>query len=254
MLLHNQKSIAAMQPYFLPYIGYFQLINKVDIFIVYNLVNYRKKSWINKNRIKDKGSSLPVNIIVPVQNQTSFKLISDIKMSSNMEWKNKIENLLFFNYKKSEFFKEVFPLLQNILKYETDEIHNYNSNAIKRICSALEISTKIVSNNDSFIEIEKTLSKIKIQNGTEIKEQRVFELCKYYNAKTYLNPINGMELYDFKRFKNQGFNLKFIQSKRVEYPQFNMPFEPNLSIVDVLFHNGFKGTKALLSEHSIITK
>lgn len=246
------KSIAIMQSYFFPYIGYFQLINEVDEFILYDKVTFRKNSWINRNRIKDKGTSAPIQITVPVKKASSYSLINEIQVFPEVKWKDQIKNLLFFNYKKALFFDEIYEIIIELLYNECENIHEYNATIIKEICKRIGIATPIVTRNDKHQIVESNLSVRSKERQTEMKSQRVYDLCELYNANLFLNPINGMELYEFEKFKEQNLVLEFIKAKEIAYDQFKTPFQPYLSIIDVLMHNGFDGTKLLLSQNQII--
>ena len=239
-----------MQAYLLPYIGYFQLIDYVDEFMIYEHVSFRKKSWITRNRILDKGSNTPININVPIIKQSSAKTIGETFINDTTNWRSKILNLIFYNYKKTPFFESIYPIIESIILTKSPTIHYYNSHAIKKISEVLDINTPIKTNNNS--SIEDNLSYLSLQNNVEKKTQRIFEICMKEQADTYVNPIGGMELYDKMQFQENGIQLKFTQTLPFTYPQFNDEFNPHLSIVDVLMHNGIEGTKVLLQNYKII--
>ena len=248
----RDKSIGIIQPYFFPYIGYFQLINEVDEFVLYDAVSFRKNSWLNRNYIKDKGTSSLVQITVPVKKKSSYSLINEVNVSLDIKWKNQIKNLIFFNYKKAPFFGEVYEPIVELLYNECESLHEYNSMIVKGLCKQIGINTPIVTQNEKHQTLEANLKVRSEERNTKVKEQRVYDLCELYNANCYINPINGMELYEFEKFNQQGLKLAFIKAEEITYDQFKAPFEPYLSIIDVLMHNGFDGTKLLLSQNQII--
>lgn len=239
-----------MQAYFFPYIGYFQLIDASDIFLVYENVSFRKKSWITKNRILDKGRNIPVNIQIPVSNKSSYKTIKEIKIK-NQEWKKPVLKSIFFNYKKAEFFSEVYPLIEKCILFDSNSLHDYNSYIIKEICGFLKINTSIYSNNSSFLQLEDTLPSL-VNKQEEIKSKRIIELCKKLSCNTYINPIGGTDLYDKDYFLDHELNLFFVQTQKHEYPQFNSEYVSNLSIIDVLMHNGREKTQDLIKRYKLI--
>lgn len=251
MLLN--KKVAVMQPYFFPYIGYFQLINEADIFVLYDKVTYRKSSWINRNRIKDKGNSSPVYITVPVKKPSSYDLIEEIKISENNNWKNKLKNLIYYNYKRAAFFDKIYPDIIDLIFHEEQSLHLYNSNILVKICDKLSIATPIITQHEQHSIIENLLMKGDITQD-DIKQQRVVELCNLYNANVYINPINGMDLYNFEFFTQKNKDLRFIETDFIEYSQFKTPFLENLSVIDVLMHNGYERTKELLQKRKLISK
>lgn len=240
-----------MQPYFFPYIGYFQLIDAVDVFRMYELVTFRKRTWITRNRILDKGTKEPVNIQIPVSNKSSFKRINQIQVSEDLKWKNQLLKLIYFNYKKAPFFEEIYNLIEECLSSQSLYLNDYNAFIISEICNYLDIQTLIISKNDSFLDLEEKLPAM-VQNPLEIKTKRIIEICKTLNADTYLNPIGGTELYDKKDFRNNNIDLKFIETQPFTYHQFNNTHTPYLSIIDVLMHNSKEKTKSLIKEYKLI--
>ena len=252
-LILKNRSVAIMQPYFFPYVGYFQLINEADTFVLYDHVTYRKNTWMNRNRIKDKGTCDPVFITVPIQKKSSYSLIKDISISNQENWRGKIKNLLFFNYKKAPFFDEVFTVIEELLFNDHVSLHEYNSFIIKELAEKIGITTPIISSSPKHQALEDNLFQT-IEDPQKVKEQRVFDLCKLYDSDCYLNPVNGMDLYHFDRFEENNLKLKFVKTTEVEYPQFKEPFQPYLSIIDLLMHKGFEGTFEVLQNREIIEK
>ena len=247
----GRNVLGVMQAYFFPYIGYFQLISEVDVFVLYDKVSYRKASWLKRNRIKEKGTSQPLNITIPIQNPSSNELIEKVRIVENQDWKLKIKNLVFFNYKKAPFFEEVFDFLADQIFHEELSLHKYNSHIIRNTCEKLGIQTSIVSENEQHDLIEDNLRRIGSAEEL-LKQHRVIELCKLYDSTDYMNPISGAKLYDFEFFKKFDKRLNFIETNSIEYPQFYQPFLENLSIIDVLMHKGFEGTRQFLSNRKLI--
>lgn len=228
--------LAIMQPYFFPYIGYFQLINAVDKFIFYDDVNYIKNGWINRNKVLINDN--PQYITITIKDASSFKLIKDTEFIDNRE---KIKKTIYFNYKKALFFKNVWPLIEDCLSFKTDYISELNIYSIKRICEYLEIKTTFEISSEKYYETAELR-----------KEKRLIEICKLNNAKTYINPIGGQEIYDKETFLNEGINLYFIKSKEINYYRFNYLIKENLSIIDVLMFNSVKKIKELLNEYDLL--
>lgn len=241
--------IGIMQAYFFPYIGYFQLIDASDEFILYEHVAFRKKSWITKNRILDKGRKLPVEIRIPVIKKCSHKNISQIEISGS-NWKRPLLKMIYYNYKRAAYFKEVYPLIENCIQIDTSSLHDYNSAIINEICNYLDLKTNIKYKNEEFLKLEVSL--LNEVNIKEVKSLRIVEICKQQKAHTYINPAGGIELYDKAYFKKNNLSLYFINTKEYSYNQFNMEYTPHLSIIDVLMHNGKEGTKKMIKNYSLI--
>ena len=216
--------IAIMQPYFFPYIGYFQLINLVDRFVIYDDVNYINRGWINRNNLLVNG--LPSLITVPLEAASQNKLISDIKIVSDDKWKVKLIKTIELSYKKSPNFIGIFELLVNFLNKDYDSISAFNLSSIRMICEYLNLNTDIIPSST-------------IYENTNLKSQdRILDICKREKATEYYNPIGGIELYNSDYFKDSGVQINFIKTKNITYKQSNTnKFVPNLSMIDVLMNN-----------------
>jgi hypothetical protein len=214
--------LGIMQPYFMPYVGYFQLIAAVDVFIIYDNIKYTKKGWINRNRMLLNGSDIIFSL--PVKKDSDKLNIVQRELSLDFN-KEKLLSRFEGAYIKAPYFNEVFPLIEKIIRYNDDNLFNYIHNSLIEICRHLEINTKIIVSSN-------------ISINSELKAQdKVIALCKAMHADTYINAIGGTELYDIYQFFSHGIKLKFIKSKTFEYSQFSLPFVPWLSIVDVLMFN-----------------
>ena len=251
--------IGIMQPYFFPYIGYFQLINAVDKFIIYENLNYIVDGWMHKNRIlikKDEISYIKIHIM----GKSSNSKISETKLVKDYYWKRKILNTVKQNYCGASNYADFFPFFEKMIKADFDDIHNYNSNIIINICEYLEIGTNIQFDNRNYLPLEKGLDakykEKKTQNYVDAdmnkKTARVIEICKKEGAYSFINAIGGEKLYIKEKFRRFGIDLSFIQTGNIEYKQFNDCFSPNLSIIDVIMHCGREQTKNLLNEFSLV--
>jgi hypothetical protein len=254
--------LAIMQPYFMPYLGYFQAIAAVDKYILYDQLTFIQSGWINKNRIRQRN--MPVsNIVVPLVNKSSNTLIANTLIDNSKPWQNKILKALKLGYGKSAYYSEIMPLMEEILTREYKTISELNAYSIKRICEYLEIQTEIDSNVERYLDLEKRLCDIENCDYSRFmhlhtmpvkKVARVLEICKAEESNFFVNAIGGQELYDKAEFKQYGIDLFFIKMNSVQYSQNckDGSFEPGLSIIDVLMHNGKGGTKQLLNEYTLI--
>tara|TARA_Y100001938_G_C8070442_1_gene422745 strand:+ start:1254 stop:1928 length:675 start_codon:yes stop_codon:yes gene_type:complete len=191
--------IGIMQPYFFPYIGYFQLINLVDEFVIYDNIQYTKKGWINRNKIFNDGASRFMTL--PLKKTSDYLNIIDREISPT--WKNdrkKILNLIRSSYAKAPEFNNVYPAIENCLMYPDFNLFNFLLNSIKCINSLLAIDTEITIS-----------SSIKIDHNLK-SQDKVISICKNLQADTYINSTGGTLLYDKREFLVQGINLKFIKS------------------------------------------
>lgn len=216
--------LAVMQPYLFPYIGYFQLINAVDKFVVYDNIEYTKKGWINRNRILVNGSD--AYITLPLRKDSDFLNVNERFLAET--WKSerqKLLNRISGAYKKSPHFETAFPLIQKCLLFEDGNLFNFIYHSLDLVKEHLNIATDFcISSN---IEIDHALK----------ADKKVIAICQAVGASTYVNPIGGVELYSKDIFKENDINLLFLKTDEVKYTQFENAFIPSLSMIDVLMFN-----------------
>ncbi|MFZ1603036.1 MAG: WbqC family protein [Leptotrichiaceae bacterium] len=229
--------IGIMQPYFFPYIGYWQLINAVDKYVIYDDVNYIKGGWINRNRIliNDK----PSFINLKMNGSSPNKLIKEIHVSNDNRWKNKLLKSIELSYRKAPFFEMSFPIIEEIINHDEVNLSLYLENLIKRIAEYLEMNTEFVLSSN-------------IEKDNSLKGQdKVIEICKSLGAKEYYNAIGGVELYSAENFNSYGIELKFLRTEYIEYKQFKNDFSPYLSIIDVMMFNSKEEIMNILDMYSL---
>ena len=229
--------IAIMQPYFFPYLGYWQLLNAVDKFVVLDDVNFIKNGFINRNKIASGGRSQQINIVI--KGISSNKLILEHELDNTLKWKRKLLITIKQNYSKSKYFKEVFPLIEECILYDDINLSKYLGFQIKRIAAFLNINTKIIES-----------SAVYPKNDLRAQD-RVIDICKRESASTYINSIGGQELYSKQEFELNKIDLNFIEMNNVKYPQLNNEFVPNLSIIDVMMFNSVDQSRNILKKYSL---
>ena len=206
--------LAMMQPYFLPYIGYFQLINAVDKFVIYDDVNYISKGWINRNRILVHNQAHLFTI--PLIKANPNRLIMDIDICNDDPWRQKLLKTIEVAYKKAPYYTEVEPLLRRIINHVEERCTKFNYHSIKSVCEYLDIKTEIVP------------SSIIFDNNHLSGQNRVLDICKTMDVSEYLNPIGGINLFNRDSFITNGINIQFLQTSDVSYTQFYKTFIPSL--------------------------
>jgi hypothetical protein len=227
-------TLGIMQPYLFPYIGYFQLINAVDQFVVYDNIKYTKKGWINRNRLLQNGRD--VTFTVPLKKAQDKLDIFNREISDDFD-PTKLLNIFKGNYSKAPHYKSVSILLEKVLRYQNNNLFHYLYNSIVQTCDFLEIDTEILISSN--LKADHSLA----------AEKRVISLCESVGAKTYVNPKGGIELYNKENFYLSGIELKFLSTNRIEYKQFDEPFVPSLSIVDLLMFNSKDKVSQFLAEY-----
>lgn len=230
--------LGIMQPYFLPYIGYWQLINAVDKYIIYDDVNFIKGGWINRNRILFNGDSKLIN--VQLYKSSPNKLINEIEVMGNLSYNKKLLKTIENSYKKAPYFNQVFPLIENIINYEEKNLACYLTNSIINVCSYLMIDTELIISSD-------------IQKNNDLRgEEKILEISNLLGAKEYYNAIGGKALYSYNRFRQNNIILKFLQTKDIKYHQLENEFIPNLSIIDVMMFNSVQEVRQILRCYELI--
>jgi hypothetical protein len=224
--------LAIMQPYFLPYIGYFQLIAAVDAFVVYDNIKYTKKGWINRNRMLKNGQDLMFS--VPLKNDSDALDVCQRELAESFD-AGKLLNQLDGAYRRAPYFEQTFPLIEQIVNHSETNLFRFLHHSMVSTCAHLGITTKIVISSD--IAIDHTLKNV----------DKVLALCDALGASTYVNAIGGMDLYSKDEFQRRGIELKFIQSKAFEYPQYGGGFVPWLSIIDVLMFNPMHAVRTAIA-------
>ncbi|WP_114634231.1 WbqC family protein [Vibrio splendidus] len=232
--------IAIMQPYFFPYLGYFQLIVESDIFVLFDDVKYIHRGWINRNRVLKPNEGWQY-IGVPLEKHSSYSLIKDIKIHPTSDWKSKIISQLEHYKKKAPYYKETIRLVEEILQsYKGSSIVDLNKHIIISILSYLDIKKKVlVSSQYSFD-----------YSDVSGPGDWALSITKQLNGHEYINPIAGKDLFDVLKYTNSGIKLDFLSTDSVDYKQLKA-FEPSLSIVDVFMFNNKEQVLDLLTKYKI---
>jgi hypothetical protein len=231
--------LGIMQPYFFPYIGYFQLMNSVDKFVIYDDIEFTKRGWIRRNRFLLNGKDSLFSL--PLKNDSDYLDIVERELSENYEEEaEKILRRLSAAYQKAPYFEEVYPLIERCFLYEDRNLFNFIYNSIKEVVSYLNLETTMLVSSE--LGIEERLK----------GEERVLSICKHLGTDHYINAIGGKELYDKKRFLKEGVRLSFIKSGEICYEQFGKPFVESLSIVDVMMFNSPEEINAMLDNYELI--
>lgn len=230
--------LAIMQPYFLPYIGYLQLMYAVDKFVLYDDVNYINKGWVNRNRLLVNGTEYLFTI--PLKEASQNKLINEIYLSNDPKWRGKLLKTIEQAYKKAPFYSTVCSVVEKIINFEDDKLSNWIAASFGELAAYLDIQTKIVPSSS-------------IYQNTHLKAQeRILAICQQEGADHYINPIGGTELYDKTVFEKSDIQLNFIKSKAIVYPQFKNEFVPWLSIVDLMMFNDKATIQGFLGDYELL--
>jgi hypothetical protein len=224
-----------MQPYLFPYLGYWQLINVADVFVIYDDVNFIKQGFINRNYLL--GKNKPQVFTLELLGASSNRLINEIEVGRN---RKKLIKTICQNYIKAPYFREVMPLLEEILTNEEKNLAFYVGHSIQRIAEFLNLEVKFLYSSE-------------IKKNCELRAQdKVIDICKNLNASVYINAIGGQKLYSKDEFKKNNIVLNFIKTDLSQYKQFGNDFVPNLSIIDVMMFNDVHTINSYLESYQLV--
>ena len=230
--------IGIMQPYFFPYMGYWQLINAVDKYVIYDDVNFIKNGWINRNNILLNGKKYLVTL--PLDGASSFLLINQIRTTSKTKDKEKVLKTIVQSYKKAPYFENVISIVENTIMNESKFICDALIYSIKSVINYLDIKTEILISSE--LDKDNSLS----------SEDKVIHICKLLNGNNYLNAIGGQELYNKSNFEKQNLQLSFLKMNQQNYKQLSNDFVPNLSMIDVLMFNSPSSIREMLNDYEVM--
>lgn len=223
-------TIGIMQPYFMPYIGYFQLMKAVDKYIIYDDVNYIKGGWVSRNYLLINGEKKMFTITL--KEASPNKLFNEIEIKDDFK---KLMKTLQLNYSKSVNFKEAMVLMERIISFPNKQLSQFIANSFQEILNYLSIDTELILSSNIY------------KNNTLKGQEKILNICNILGANTYYNAVGGQELYSKEKFKENGIMLNFIETMIQPYPQpHTRSFVPSLSMIDVLMNNSKEEINALL--------
>jgi len=232
--------LAIMQPYFFPYIGYFQLLNAVDLFVIYDNIQFSKRGWIHRNRILVNGSASYISL--SLRKDSDYLDVRDRSLASDSRTENqrllrKIEG----SYRRAPFYRDFFPVVEECLSYDNANLFAFLRHSIQKVAEYLSIKTPIITSSE--IDIDHSLK----------GQERVLALCGRLGASVYINPIGGTTLYSAEAFSSEGVELAFLRCRCAPYAQGVPEFVPSLSIIDVLMFNSADTANGLLNDYELLS-
>lgn len=226
-----------MQPTYLPWIGLFDLIDQSDVFVFYNDVQYVKGQWDSRNRIKTANGE--TFLTAQIKKSPLNTAHNKIELVNNKPWKKKHLKTLYYTYQKTAHFKEVYQFLEEVIKKECVYLSEFNEHIIKKISNKIGIKANFVQS-----------SSLNSKDG--IKDKRLVSICKELDCKTYLSPIGASSYIEEKNpggeFTKNNIALLYQNYEHPKYNQFFGEFVSHMSIVDLLFYEGFKNTLKIIRE------
>ena len=236
--------LAIMQPYFMPYLGYFSLIKHSDMFILFDTVQFIRHGWIERNRILKQNEGW-LYIKVPLIRGGRDTLIKDCYINNDSDWKGRILDQLNTYRRLAPNYFKVVKLLKDIFDDDYNDITSLNKVALEKISEYLGIAKEIHVFSEMDLEIEKA----------EEADEWALNICKAIETDekiTYINPIGGLEFFDRKKYVDNGIDIYFQKMILEEYSQNRDSFENGLSIIDVLMFNTVKEVNNMLDQYELI--
>lgn len=232
--------LAIMQPYFLPYIGYWQMLAAVDKFVVLDDAAFIPRGWINRNRILVNGS--PHMFTLPVSGASQNRLICEIERADTDKWRQKFLSTLRQNYGQCPYHDVVVCLLEHMLANPERTLSRYILDSLRTMADYLGITTELI--------IASTCHGKHDLKGQE----RIIDICKREEADSYFNLPGGILLYERDKFAGEGIELRFVMPNETSYPQKKAEcFVPWLSIIDILMNVGRERTQKMLGDFTLGT-
>lgn len=223
------KKVSIMQPYFFPYIGYWQLYYNCDSWVFLSEVQFNSKSWMCRNRVLHQEPDKGIQYInIPVCGHKKGTIISDIRIDNNQAWVEKITGQLgIYKRMRASQYKEVMDLIETILRSESESFLQLILNMFGYINDYLGMETPYCLST----EVEFDRKKIRLPDDWALL------ISKKLGATEYINPHGGIDIFNENKYLNKGIKLKYLQPLLKEYNQSKRSFQPGLSIIDVLMFN-----------------
>lgn len=230
--------LAIMQPYFLPYVGYFQLIAAVDKFVLLDDVNFINRGWINRNRILSNGNLHWLTL--PLAKASQNRLISEIEMVDDPAWKRKTMRTVELSYQKAPFASQILPLFSRILEEANGSLSEFLCWHLREVADYIGIGTRIGATS--------TIYPKEGRSG----QDRILDICKREAATSYVNLPGGRKLYSAELFASAGIELLFIEANSERLPLRHGGTEsPTPSILDLLMFNSSAAIRAAIGRSSL---
>lgn len=228
-----KNRVVVLQPSYIPWLGYFDQINKADIFVFYDDVLYTKNDWRNRNKIKTPQGTQWLTIPVDTKNRLTNKLLIKNTRITDESVLTKHLKIIELNYKRAPYFKKIFPFIENVLNNKYKYLSDLDIDIIIFISKLLGIEkTKFVKSSNI---------KVLSNNPTD----HLIAICNHFKATHYLTGESAKNYLNEAMFKKSGVILEYQNYKHPRYKQLWGEFIPYLSIIDLIFNEGSNSLKIL---------
>ena len=235
-------TLGIMQPYFMPYLGYFSLIKHTDEFILFDTVQFIRHGWIERNRILKQNGGWQYIQIPLIKGNGRDTVIKDVRINNTENWKQKILAQLQHYKKIAPYYFRVTNLLKELFANDFDDITHLNQKSLQLVCDYLGFQRDFQIFSEMNLPIEEV----------NAPDEWALNICKAMNVSSYINPIGGSEFFDRIKYEKAGVDLKFQQMKLDEYDQKRQPFEAGLSILDVMMFNSPDDINVMMDHFELV--
>lgn len=240
-MINLKNSLAVMQPYFLPYLGYFSLIDSVDHFVFFDDIQYQRKSWMSRNRLLNIKNGEPYYIRPDIEKPKHKEYLQNVYLKDDEKWKLKLIEQ-FKGYKnKLGFYNESKDILDQILNIKTNKLCEFNIGSTIFLSNVLSLKTKFSNFSDYQFWFE----------SKPTAETWGFEVAKGLKVNRYINAPGGIDFILPDMFSNNNIKLGFVQPSLGNGIIKNENFMPGLSIIDVIAFAGIDKTREIIQNHKI---
>ena len=225
--------VAIMQPYFLPYLGYFQLMRMADLFVIYDNIQYTKKGWINRNRFLANSGERTMTL--PLKKDSDYLNINQRSISQSFEARKLLETIKQ-SYKRAPYRDTGLAILEEILEFDNPNLFSFIERSLHLLSRRLKLETQIIRSSD-------------VKADHQLKgQERVLSICQALKASVYINPPGGKDLYSAESFRKRNISLRFLAPSLPRYTQTRPGFIPGLSILDVLMNCSLPQIREMLDQ------
>lgn len=235
--------ISINQPYFFPYTGYISLIKHSDRFILFDIVQFKRHGWIERNRILKQNEGWLYIKVPLIRKDGRDTLIKDCIIDHNKTWKNTILSQLQVYKKTAPFYKDVMELIESIFATDHTDIVSLNKASLEATMDYLGFPKELEIYSEMNLDIA----------PPEAPDEWALNICKALGNDThYVNPIGGVEFFNREKYEARGVKMSFHKQELTPYSQGREPFEPGLSIIDTMMFNSIEETNRLLDQFTLV--
>lgn len=216
--------VAIIQPSFIPWKGFFDIISKVDIFVHLDDVQYTKSDWRNRNYISGRNGR--VLLTIPIRKHPFGSKINQIYIDEEKSWRKLHLKTIKQNYSNSPFYKDYESLVEDIYSFDTEKLSEFTIYSVELISRFLGLKTKFTKSSEFVL------------NGS--RETKLIEICKLLDASEYITGPAASSYLNPGLWLSEGIKLRFFSYEYPEYPQKSLEFHHNVSIIDLLFNVGIE--------------